>query len=99
MFNEELVENEIKEKIDKINDEMKKAIEDITHSYSTDLEQLDGRSLVILETIFGDIANELRQEMQVEIENLTEKYEELKSQEVEKIKSRYEKLAEKSVNF
>jgi len=61
---------------------MNEAVEEIRFSYTEDMKDID-------ENVFPEIMEELKSDMHIEIENLKEKYDELRNTEVEKIKAKY----------
>jgi len=81
-LNQDKMQKEIDDFMNKNIREMNEAVEEIRFSYTEDMKDID-------ENVFPEIMEELKSDMHIEIENLKEKYDELRNTEVEKIKAKY----------
>jgi len=81
-INQEIMQKEIDIFVNKSIKEMNDAIDELRMSYLEDIKEVD-------ETVFPDLVNELKNDMESEIEILRERYEELRMNETEKIRSKY----------
>jgi len=80
--NQEKMQKEIDDFTNKNIKEMNEAIEEVMYSYTEDMRDID-------ENVFPEIMDELKNDMETEIGNLKEKYDDLRSSEIEKIKAKY----------
>jgi len=83
-INQELMQKEIDDFVNKSIKEMNDAIDELRLSYMEDLKEVD-------ENVFPDLVMELKSDMEHEIEILQEKYEELRIKETDKIRAKYMK--------
>lgn len=89
---QEQMQKEIDDFINKSIKEMNDAIDELRISYMEDLKEVDGKPILTKENVFPDLVDELKSDMEQEIEILREKYEELRYKETEKIRNKYMKL-------
>ena len=89
-INQELMQKEIDDFVQKSIKEMNDAVDELRISYLDDLKEVDGKYFYNRkENVFPDLVMELTNDMEQEIEILREKYDELRISESEKIKNRY----------
>ena len=94
-INEELMQKEIDDFISKSIKEMNDAIEELRISYNNEFVEIDGKKdYVKIENVFPDLLVELKNDLENEIEILTEKYEELRTSETKRIFKKYSKKNE-----
>jgi len=81
-MNQEKMQNEIDDFSNKNVKEMNDTVEEIMFSYTEDMKDID-------ENVFPEIIDELKNDMQIEIDSVKERYSELRTGEIEKIKAKY----------
>ena len=83
---------EIDDFIEKNMNEMNKGIEELRVSYEDEINCIDGNIInvyTLIEDVFPDVVRGMKEDMEVELENLKEQYDEHRNEGVEKIKSKY----------
>jgi len=81
-INQEKMQNEIEDFTNKNVKEMNDTVEEIMFSYTEDMKDID-------ENVFPEIIDELKNDMQTEIDSVKERYSELRIGEIEKIQAKY----------
>ena len=79
-----LMLKEIEEYVEKNMNEMYKALDELKESFETEIKEAD-------ENGYPEIANGLREDMELELENMKDQYEEQRRVETDKIRAKYQK--------
>ena len=74
--------------------ELEDAKDEIKMSYAEDMKEIDGIHYFNLETVFPDLFNGMKEDLENDLINITEKYEDQKFFEIQKIKIKFSKLLE-----
>lgn len=91
--NQVIMMKEIEDFIEKNMNEMHKALDELRISFEDEIEGVNGIYYFIksIEEVYPDVVRLLKEDMEMELENLKEQYEEQRRETVEKIKKKYEK--------